>query len=290
MQVRAVRPGDSGEWLRMRRILWPPEESEDHAAEIARYFRGDTLISCPGGGAAAVLVADRGDGRLGGFLEAGVRPFAEPCESRPVGYIEGWFVDEDLRRTGVGATLVRAAEEWARGVGCAEMASDCDPQNAVSLAAHLALGYEEGGRAVHLKRRLTDGAPRTQRIAQLAITVREYDEAIRFYVGTLGFELVEDRDLGGGKRWVRVRPPGATGTAILLARAADARQAASVGNQTGGRVFVFLETDDLARDHRELTARGVSFVRPPSDEEYGRVAVFEDLYGNRFDLIQPKRG
>ena len=124
-----------------------------------------------------------------------------------------------------------------------------------------------------------------QRLTQFAVIVRDYDEALAFYVDKLGFECLEDTDLGGGKRWVRVRPPGSTGAGILLARAASETQRASVGNQTGGRVFVFLETDDFWRDYHALVARGVVFVRPPSDEEYGTVAVFEDLYGNLFDLI-----
>jgi catechol 2,3-dioxygenase-like lactoylglutathione lyase family enzyme len=126
----------------------------------------------------------------------------------------------------------------------------------------------------------------SQRIAQFAVVVREYDEAIAFYVGKLGFELVEDTDLGGGKRWVRVRPAGGAGTEILLARATSESQSARVGSQTGGRVFVFIETDDLRRDYDALVARGVVFVRPPSKEAYGTVAVLEDLYGNLFDLIE----
>lgn len=130
----------------------------------------------------------------------------------------------------------------------------------------------------------------TQRIFQFAITVRDYDEAIAFYVETLGFTLTEDTDLGGGKRWVRVLPPGSSSgdTSLLLARATTPEQLASVGNQTGGRVFVFVHTDDLRRDHARLASRGVVFVRPPTEEPFGTVAVFEDLYGNKFDLIQPK--
>ncbi len=125
-------------------------------------------------------------------------------------------------------------------------------------------------------------------ITQLTVTVRDYDEALAFYVDKLGFERLEDSDLGGGKRWVRVRPAGSTGVGILLARAVSEKQASSVGNQTGGRVFLFLETDDFWRDYDALVSRGVTFVRSPSDEPYGTVAVFEDLYGNRFDLIEPK--
>ena len=125
-------------------------------------------------------------------------------------------------------------------------------------------------------------------ITQFAITVRDYDEAISFYTRSLGFELLEDTDLGSGKRWVRVRPPATAGTgapAILLARAVTPEQLATVGNQTGGRVFVFLETDDFARDYAAFKSRGVKFVREPSEQPYGTVAVFEDLYGNKFDLI-----
>ena len=129
-----------------------------------------------------------------------------------------------------------------------------------------------------------------QRISQIALTVLDYDDAIAFYVGVLGFDLHEDTDLGGGKRWVRVRPGGSDGAGFLLARAVTEAQRASVGNQTGGRVFLFIETDDLQRDFEAYTARGVRFVRPPSVEPFGMVAVFEDLYGNKIDLIEPNRG
>jgi catechol 2,3-dioxygenase-like lactoylglutathione lyase family enzyme len=126
------------------------------------------------------------------------------------------------------------------------------------------------------------------RIAQLTLTVRDYDEAIAFYTGKLGFELLEDTDLGNAKRWVRVRPAGSTGAGLLLARAVNEAQLASVGHQTGGRVFVFVETDDFDADYAKLCARGVSFVRGPTAEAYGKVAVFADLYGNLFDLIEPR--
>jgi catechol 2,3-dioxygenase-like lactoylglutathione lyase family enzyme len=125
-----------------------------------------------------------------------------------------------------------------------------------------------------------------QKLIHVAVTVRDYDDAIAFYVGKLGFFLTEDTDLGGGKRWVLVRPPGSDESSILLARATTPEQMASVGNQTGGRVFLFLETNDFWRDYEGLSARGVRFVRQPSEETYGTVAVFEDLYGNLWDLIQ----
>jgi catechol 2,3-dioxygenase-like lactoylglutathione lyase family enzyme len=127
-----------------------------------------------------------------------------------------------------------------------------------------------------------------QRLGYVALVVRDYEEAIAFYRQLLGFQLIEDSDLGNGKRWVRVRPPGSNGTDLLLARAVNPEQASRVGNQTGGRVFLFLHTDDFWRDYREMTARGVKFVRPPSEESYGTVAVFEDLYGNKWDLLQLK--
>ncbi len=125
-------------------------------------------------------------------------------------------------------------------------------------------------------------------LAHVALLVRDYDEAIAFFVGMLGFDLVEDTALSPVKRWVVVRPPRASGDAagLLLARAADAGQERAVGDQSGGRVFLFLHTDDLARDHAAFTAGGMRFVEPPRVEPYGTVAVFEDLYGNRWDLIE----
>ncbi|MFK3983654.1 VOC family protein [Micromonospora sp. NPDC050397] len=122
----------------------------------------------------------------------------------------------------------------------------------------------------------------------VTLVVRDYDEAIAFYVDRVGFTLVEDTPRGGGVRWVVVAPPGSTETALLLARAGNPEQAARVGDQTGGRVALFLNTDDFDRDHRRMTASGVRFVEPPRHEPYGSVAVFEDLYGNRWDLIEPR--
>ncbi|MDT0306755.1 VOC family protein [Streptomyces sp. DSM 44917] len=120
----------------------------------------------------------------------------------------------------------------------------------------------------------------------VTVVVRDYDEAIAFYVRVLGFELLEDTPVGDGKRWVVVRPPGARETGVLLARAAGGEQAARVGDQTGGRVGWFLNTADLDGDHARMRAAGVAFEEAPRQEPYGRVAVFRDLYGNRWDLIQ----
>lgn len=128
-----------------------------------------------------------------------------------------------------------------------------------------------------------------QSLALVALVVREYDEALAFFVGKLGFELVEDRLVPEqSKRWVVVAPPGALESRLLLARASNPEQAARIGNQTGGRVFLFLYTDDFRRDYETYRASGIEFVRGPSEEAYGTVAVFLDLYGNMWDLVQPK--
>lgn len=127
-------------------------------------------------------------------------------------------------------------------------------------------------------------------IVHVALVVRDYDEAIRFYCDKLGFSLVEDSPVPEqAKRWVVVAPQGSDGTSVLLARAATPEQQARIGNQTGGRVFLFLQTDDFWRDFNAMRSRGIVFVREPQDAPYGTVAVFEDLYGNRWDLIGPRR-
>jgi len=129
-----------------------------------------------------------------------------------------------------------------------------------------------------------------QSIGQLSLVVHEYDEAINFYVGTLGFTLVEDTYVPEqNKRWVVVAPPGSTESRILLARASNEEKSSRVGNQTGGRVFLFLFTDDFWRDFESYKAKGVVFAREPKEEPYGTVAVFQDLYGNLWDLLQPKQ-
>jgi catechol 2,3-dioxygenase-like lactoylglutathione lyase family enzyme len=127
-----------------------------------------------------------------------------------------------------------------------------------------------------------------QRIGYVALVVRDYDEAINFYTNALGFEVVEDTRLTPEKRWVLLAPPESVETRLLLAKASTPEQAARIGDQTGGRVFLFLHTDDFARDYNEMIVRGVKFREAPRDESYGTVAVFEDLYGNRWDLLQPK--
>jgi catechol 2,3-dioxygenase-like lactoylglutathione lyase family enzyme len=124
-----------------------------------------------------------------------------------------------------------------------------------------------------------------QRLMHIALVVADYDEAIHWYTQKLGFKLIEDTTLSEVKRWVLVQPPGEGSCQLLLAKAATEEQKSRVGNQTGGRVFLFLHTDDFERDHENLLHKGINIVRGPSEEEYGKVLVFEDLYGNLWDLI-----
>ena len=146
--VRPVEPRDAAEWLRMRTALWPG----DHRTEINEYFRaGSSLL-------AVVLVAERSANALAGFAEIGLRPYAEGCDSSPVPFIEGWYVDDDARRQGIGRELIRAAEQWARDRGYREIASDVEIDNDVSIAAHAALGYEEVTRLVCFRRALAEPA------------------------------------------------------------------------------------------------------------------------------------
>ena len=143
--VRSVRPEDRAEWLRMRRALWDDCPDDQQVREIDEILKSDSETA---------FVAERPSGGLCGFLEAAIRPWAIGCEPRPVGYIEGWFVDEDLRRQGVGRALVEAAEAWAKSRGCRQMASDAELWNTVSHQAHGALGYEETARLVLFKKDL----------------------------------------------------------------------------------------------------------------------------------------
>jgi catechol 2,3-dioxygenase-like lactoylglutathione lyase family enzyme len=129
-----------------------------------------------------------------------------------------------------------------------------------------------------------------QMIGAIALVVPDYDEAIAYYTGKLGFDLIEDTHLGGHKRWVLVAPKGSTETRLLLATADGDSQQAAIGNQTGGRVFLFLHTDDFDRDHQAMLATGVTFLEDPRQEAYGKVAVFQDPFGNKWDLIERFEG
>ena len=128
-----------------------------------------------------------------------------------------------------------------------------------------------------------------QTLSHVTLLVRDYDEAVAFFTEVLGFQLIEDTPQDEGKRWVLVAPAGSQGSTLLLAQASTPEQTAHIGNQAGGRVLLFLHTDDFGRDYREMKARGVKFLETPREESYGRVAVFEDLYGNKWDLLEPRR-
>jgi len=143
--IRRAMPADKDEWLRMRLLLWPDGTSEDFSTEM------EALLADP---LTPVFVAVRPNITLGGFLEAGTRKYAEGCDTSPVGYIEGWYVDEDLRGKGIGKALVKAAEDWARSQGLTEIASDTWLDNEVSIQAHLKMGYEETERLVHFAKKL----------------------------------------------------------------------------------------------------------------------------------------
>jgi uncharacterized glyoxalase superfamily protein PhnB len=128
-----------------------------------------------------------------------------------------------------------------------------------------------------------------QYLAGISLVVNDYDEAIEFYTRKLSFTLLEDTRMSDTKRWVVVAPPGSTGCTLLLAKAANDAQKAAVGNQTGGRVFLFLHTDNFDRDYNQMQEAGIEFIESPRQEAYGKVVVFADLYGNRWDLIEPKK-
>jgi aminoglycoside 6'-N-acetyltransferase I len=146
MIVRPVEKSDWQEWLRMRRLLWPSTSVAEHDNEMSAYFmRGEGFLS---------WVAEKSDKRLIGFLEASIREVAEDGETRNVGYVEGWYVEPDFRRTGVGRMLVSHASQWARAKGCKEMGSDCGRENETSLKAHLGVGFEETSRSIHFRKRL----------------------------------------------------------------------------------------------------------------------------------------
>ena len=144
--IRPLTPADRDEWLRMRLALWPEDTAGELSAEMENMLADQPV---------AVIVAERLGGGLGGLVEAGTRPYAEGCDTSPVGYIEGWYVDPDLRRQGVGGRLIRAAEDWARGLGLQEMGSDTWIWNETSIQAHLSLGYREAERLVTFCKKLT---------------------------------------------------------------------------------------------------------------------------------------
>jgi aminoglycoside 6'-N-acetyltransferase I len=157
VKIRTVCEADKAEWRRLRTALWP-DGSEDHAAEIKAFLGSDPFPWSKSFLALAVFVATRPTGGLCGFVEASIRPHVDGCDTKPVGYVEGWFVDPDVRRQGIGRCLVEAAERWSMNRGCKEMASDAHLGNKISLQAHKALGFEESSRNVYFRKRLTESS------------------------------------------------------------------------------------------------------------------------------------
>ncbi len=145
-RIRTLSENDLAEWLRLRRLLWDGSSEDDHRGEMVEIIENQD--------SQFVIVADLGDGRLAGFLEASIRPQAEDCETENVGYLEGWYVEDGYRRAGIGRRMVEAAEKWARKKGCSEMASDAEVNNTASQRAHTSLGYAETSRLVHLRKEL----------------------------------------------------------------------------------------------------------------------------------------
>ncbi len=211
----------------------------------------------------------------------------------PEGFLlENVAVDPAHRGTGLGRALLELAEAEAKRAGFDSIYLYTHEMMAENRALYTKIGY------LQYDRRVEAGLPRIfmrkklvragSALGMVSLAVRDYDEALDFFVGTLGFDLVEDTPIPEqGKRWVVVKPVGASGACLLLAKASSPEQASRVGDQTGGRVFLFLYTDDFKRDFDSFKSRGVVFIRGPEDQPHGTVAVFQDLYGNAWDLIQP---
>lgn len=246
-----------------------------------------------------LVAVSQPDNEVVGFQT--MEPFASYTHAFDHVGVLGTYVDLNRRRQGIATRLFQATFAAAFRQGYEKIFTFVRADNPAALQTYLSQGFRIVGRA-HGQARLgsryvdeviiekvlagSDGGPK-QAIAHVAVVVRDYDEAIEFYTGKLGFTLVEDTcQPEQDKRWVVVAPPGSDGTTVLLARASTAGQEARIGNQTGGRVFLFLSTDNFSRDYDRMSSLGIKFVRPPKVEAYGTVAVFEDLYGNLWDLVE----
>jgi catechol 2,3-dioxygenase-like lactoylglutathione lyase family enzyme/N-acetylglutamate synthase-like GNAT family acetyltransferase len=255
----------------IKRIGRKPGPMLDDYPEVIRTRQ--VTVAESGGSVAGVLVLDR---TAEGFL------------------LENIAVDPAHKGKGLGRTLFELAEAEAKRAGFDSIYLYTHELMAENRALYARIGY------VEYDRRVDEGLPRVfmrkklvrtgSALGLVSLVVRDYDEALAFFCGKLGFELVEDTPVPAqGKRWVVVKPAGAGGGAgLLLARAASPEQESRVGDQTGGRVFLFLHTDDFWRDFNAYKSKGVVFVRGPAEESYGTVAVFKDLYGNLWDLLQLK--
>jgi GNAT superfamily N-acetyltransferase len=227
MQVRPTYRPDRDEWVRMRNALWPEDRAE-HGEDVDTFFATDTFRSSEASLPWKVFVAERPAGGLCGFVEASVHPFVDGCTTRPVGYVEGWFVDPDVRRQGVGRRLVQAAEAWAAAHGCREMASDALLGNAVSHEAHRALGFEESQRLVHFRKRL-DG-PSDGEAGQSLLT-------LRLTAGQVGLVA----PLFDAYRQFYGRPPDADGARRFLAERLGRGESVVYAVVEGGRALGFTQ-------------------------------------------------
>jgi ribosomal protein S18 acetylase RimI-like enzyme/catechol 2,3-dioxygenase-like lactoylglutathione lyase family enzyme len=299
MEVFAVVPASPGVTMRECRpeeaeavlLLWAQAGATPSVTDTAEQLR--RTISA---GPALVLIAE-----LSGQVVGSV-----------IGGFDGWrgnlyrlAVHPEYRRRGIARALVREAERRLVERGAARITALVEREHPWAMEFWQAAGYAMDTRMTRCVREFPPchtgpgplrvsaplpgemAGPLKRTIGYVSLVVRDYDEAIRFYTEALGFRLVEDTPLPAQqKRWVLLAPPAATETKLLLARAAGDEQASRIGNQTGGRVFLFLHTDNFWRDYSAYKRKGVVFVRPPSEEPYGTVAVFADLYGNLWDLLQ----
>ena len=270
------------------------------ASQYLRYLTEQTA------GLRSVLLAFRNDVFLGYLTilwESGYQPFKE----EGVPEITDFNVLPHARRRGIGTKLMNVAErivsQRSKKIG---IGVGLDADYGAAQRLYVLRGYVPDGRGIiwqsrfpkygeqvtvedglnlYFTKELCGGSVK-QNIAHIALVVRDYDEAVSFYTEKLGFRLLEDTPQSETKRWVLVAPPGSTECSLLLAKGVGEEQSSRIGNQTGGRVFLFLRTDDFQRDYENLRARGVEFVREPKTEAYGTVAVFADLYGNLWDLVE----
>lgn len=300
LEIREARPDDAEAVVRILNPIIAAGVYTVFDTPFTADAERDYIRNLPPRGLFLVAVAQPGH-ELVGFQT--MEPFAGYTHAFDHVGVLGTYVDLDRRRQGIASRLFEVTFAAAVRKGYEKIFTFVRADNPAALQTYLRQGFRIVGRArrqARLGGRHIDeiiiekilagpAAGPTQSIAHVAVVVRDYDEAIRFYTEKLGFTLVEDTyQPEQDKRWVVVAPPGSDGTTVLLARASTAEQEARVGNQTGGRVFLFLRTDDVWRDYNRMSSVGVTFARPPLVQPYGTVAVFQDLYGNLWDLVERK--
>jgi L-amino acid N-acyltransferase YncA/catechol 2,3-dioxygenase-like lactoylglutathione lyase family enzyme len=300
LEIRNARPDDADAVVRILNPIIAAGVYTVFDTPFTSDAEREYIRNLPPRGLFLVAVA-RPDNEVVGFQT--MEPFASYTHAFDHVGVLGTYVALDRRRQGIATRLFEAMFTAAVQKGYEKIFTFVRGDNAAALQTYLRQGFRIVGRACRQARlagRHVDeiiiekilaephGVP-AQAIAHVSVVVRDYDEAIRFYTEKLGFTLIEDTyQPGQDKRWVVVAPPGSDGTTVLLARASTAEQEARVGNQTGGRVFLFLSTDNFRRDYDRMLSAGVTFVHAPKVQPYGTVAVFEDLYGNLWDLVERK--